>query len=1419
MDTTSSLIAIVDLSFKVIKYMNDVRDGGKERSELHQEVLTVYDIFWNIKSDFESPSLDETTPWSEAIKPLFKPNGTIEQLKQVLVQIAAKITIAPQHTPAGVIKKLKWPFEKSEVQRILSRLRSYKDTISVALNRANLQLGIKTKEDVQFMRHAFENDELKTALDWISPLDFLTLQRASQRQPLRGTGEWFLNNPQIRGWCDGRTKAVWCHGIPGAGKTVLATTLFQELQKTLAHDKVAVLIAYCSFDDPNTHSADNMLSSLLRQLVESRGQMSDAVRNLYYEHTRNREKQRPSREALVSTFSKELENFDQTFIIVDGLDELRDNKQKAELLGGIESLQPTPQLLVTSRPVEAVDTWFKTSAKLDGGYRVDDDDDENPQALFYCDNCEWRSSAGDSPSDDDDDESLVLVQSEQEEDKVVTTGEPKDWKASSSYRCENCYRDVCVNCYDQYDVCFGCSGSKECFKWAWPGTVPIAAQPEDLERYILWRIEMSDNLQVLLQHAKARGHVTSESIVARVQEESHKMFLLAKFHMNALEEQATARDLLNTLKQLPSNINDIYASLFHRIGNRRLASTLERFLTVVATARKLLSTKALAHAVTARPGDEDIDELALPDVRYLASMCAGLVEIDPSGYVRLAHETIGHYIAETGLKSSKSGHTLLAEVCLTYLQFAEFASGASYGPDRDFEVKDRQERYPFLTYAATHWGIHMRHAHAQLLVGPSDDTNHKLAEAFLSKSGSVSTSGQFMWLDDLETSSGWGAEYGVHGLHLAAYFGLASAVPTLLASNVNADVTDCMDTTPLMYATQAGHADIVHILLHSGADPGKCCRRGRTVLHRACERSAVDIVKQLVASPKEILVNEFDQPPYKWTALTWAIMNGRPKIVKLLLTRKEIDLDLQCPGDFNLNALHRAVADDELEIAELILADGRISIESMDPDRTTPLILAASSGYDEMVSLLLKWGANPNARDVFDGPAILRAVDNNALECVRALVSHGADYKFKDFHGRGILHGAAINARSTILRFLLSYVDDLDPNIQGDDGETPLHDAVKRNSESTVRVLLEHGARTDIENRHGKSPLRQARDECNTRLFDILSAARLKEIPAGQPSSHNKESIGDTTLFVAPNRASTLAADYKTPSKPPSSLLYRSLQWSRPDSLRILLDRGADIDLTTKWGATALHGAASFDEYEAAELLIARGCNLDIRDLLHRLRKPAFAFLFVKHGAAISADERDALLPTLNFAVDRNDLAVVRRLVEEGVPFLVKDSRNQTPYQRARRAGFDEIAQYLYDKARSGGGRGGLGHATSISSVTLREETVPDVEEGAAVGDDDAAALVSKGTVPSSKTLPEVAVFRSTEKHPLPPKMKEEEEDKTAKKPLDGEDLQDTFTKMRREILAEISIKSAVGGRSGMTDREMILVGVIGLLIMVLLLR
>ncbi|KAI0966455.1 ankyrin [Xylaria arbuscula] len=1317
MDTTANLIAIVDLAFKVIKYMNDVREGGKERSELHQQVLTVYDLLWNLKYEFESHNLDEDTSWSKPIKPLFRHGGTVDQLKLVLEQVASKLVL-PSRGVKSAIKKVKWPFDKSEVQRILGKLRSLTDSISIALGRANLQVGLDTNKDVKYLRHAIESAELETALKWISPLDFRTLQKTAQRRPLTGTGSWFLNNPQVRGWSDCRTRALWCHGIPGAGKTVLATALFQQLLEKHAHENVAVLIAYCSFDDANTHSSSNILSSFLRQLVEKRGQMSEVIRNLYIEHAQGEEQPRPSQEKLVTAMSKELESFDKTFIIIDGLDELRENKQKVELLQTVETLHPLPQLLVTSRPVEAISKWFNESAS-ENGYRTRTDFEEEEYAYYYCDNCDERDDKNDDSDTQDSntnttDFELIDANGDEQHSGSDNTKKDADWMDVASYHCRNCKRDACVNCYEQYDICFGCNQPKGCFIWAWPGTVTITAHLEDLEQYILWRIDNNDNLKTLLENARAKAYGLADTIVQRVQKESHKMFLLAKFHMNALEQQVTARDLINALETLPSNINDIYDSVFNRINSQRLASTLEKLLIIVATARKLLSTEALAHAITVESDDDDVDELALPDVRHLASMCAGLVAIDPSGFVRLAHETIGDYIANTGIKQMKSGHAMLAELCLIYLNFSAFSSGACIGPEREKLIQARQVKYPFFRYATTHWGIHTRLTQDHVAPSHTTDVVGKLAQKLIFKQQNVAAAAQFMWLDDIEFSSGWDAEENVHGLHLSAYFGLTDTVSNLLATGVDVNVEDCLQTTPLMYAAQAGHADIVNLLLHSDADPSRVCRRGRTALHRACERGYTAVVKEIVSSSRSIAINAIDGGLASYSPLMWAIYIENNEIMMHLLTRDDIDVNLKQPGPYELSALQQSVVNGQIDMVRLLLSDKRVAIEAKDSSQQTALSLASSYGYDEILALLIEKGANMEARDIYDGPPILRAVDENALECVRVLIEHGADHRFKDFHGRGILHGCAINARGTIMRYLLKTLTDLDPNAQGDGGETPLHDAVRRNSEAVVRVLLEYGARTDIEDTHGKTPLRLARDQDFNRLFDLLRKARLKEVEASMDLVDE-----DVDLLQHPKRTNTLADDYNISidsavrklsreelekyldkmgpnaleaiGDTSRELVHLAVKYGRSDNLSLLLDKGADIESKNEWGHTPLHASVDFSEYEVAELLLDRGCKINERDFLNRTPltfctsqefKPAFAFLLLERGASFDQSERHLLVRTLRSAVEHDKLDVVKILVEGGVPFRIQGPRGQTPYQQAKQAGHERIAQYLYEQSR-----------------------------------------------------------------------------------------------------------------------------------------
>lgn len=768
------------------------------------------------------------------------------------------------------------------------------------------------------------------------------------------------------------------------------------------------------------------------------------------------------------------------------------------------------------------------------------------------------------------------------------------------------------------------------------------------------------------------------------------------------------RELLNALESLPSNISSIYDSVFARIGNLRLASTLERLLNIVATARRLLSIEALSHALVVQPGDIEIDDLQLSDIRHLAAMCAGLLEIDHFGFVRLSHETIGHYITQKGLNQSKSGHWILAEICLAYLQFKDFSSGACMGPDRKTLIDKRREKYPFYIYATTHWGIHTRRAKEQTPLLLQSDVVSKLALSFTTNLDYVAAAAQFMWLDDIETSSGWDAEYGVHGLHLSAYFGLTDTVSALLATNTDVDVEDCLQTTPLMYAAQAGHAMIVYALLHSGADPGRICGRKRTALHRACLGQNLEIVKQLVSSPKDIAVNALDARFYDMTALMLAVDVDQEEMVKLLLMRQDIDVSKVRPSHMRNNAFLMAVVFGLCNIVDMLLSDGRVSIESQDSSRHSALTLACYEDLADMAALLLKHGASMDAKDIHGGPPLLRAVDSNGLECVRVLIEHGADVNFKDFHGRGILHGCAINSRATILRHLLQNVDGLDPNIQDDNGNTPLHDAVACGSEPVARVLLDHGARTDIKANNGRTPLRAARDADRAGLFELLSAARVKESKSADADLHGpvrQNTLNDANYIMpidaAVQRLNGKALDVYLDDMgskaddairdDKQTLLHIAAEYGQTDNVRILLRRGANIQSKNKWGLTPLHSAALKGWYDTVTVLIEAGADLNDRDMLGRtplafatyeIRQTALAFLLLKSGATFASYEADSLLPTLAQAIDANELEVVKILVEGGVPFQMKDTFRATPYQRAKRAGLEDIAQYLYDQAR-----------------------------------------------------------------------------------------------------------------------------------------
>lgn len=72
--------------------------------------------------------------------------------------------------------------------------------------------------------------------------------------------------------------------------------------------------------------------------------------------------------------------------------------------------------------------------------------------------------------------------------------------------------------------------------------------------------------------------------------------------------------------------------------------------------------------------------------------------------------------------------------------------------------------------------------------------------------------------------------------------------------------------------------------------------------------------------------------------------------------------------------------------------------------------------------------------------------------------------------------------------------------MQGNQGETALHDAARFGFTVTTKVLLKFGARSDVRNKAGSTPIRLAQEEGWTGVLDVLRDARQQELKLLEPA-------------------------------------------------------------------------------------------------------------------------------------------------------------------------------------------------------------------------------------------------------------------------------------------------------------------------------
>ncbi|XP_020269273.1 potassium channel KOR1-like isoform X1 [Asparagus officinalis] len=161
-----------------------------------------------------------------------------------------------------------------------------------------------------------------------------------------------------------------------------------------------------------------------------------------------------------------------------------------------------------------------------------------------------------------------------------------------------------------------------------------------------------------------------------------------------------------------------------------------------------------------------------------------------------------------------------------------------------------------------------------------------------------------------------------------------------------------------------------------------------------------------------------------------------------------------------------------------------------DYDGRTPLHLAASGGYEDIVLFLIQEGVSMNVSDKFGNTALLEAVKNGNDKVAALLFKNGANLNIIDAGSK--LCAAVARGDSDFLRRVLSY--GIDPNSKDYDHRTPLHIAAAEGIFLIVKILLENGASVFAEDRWGTTPLDEARKSGSIPLMKLMEEAKSEEL-------------------------------------------------------------------------------------------------------------------------------------------------------------------------------------------------------------------------------------------------------------------------------------------------------------------------------------
>lgn len=245
--------------------------------------------------------------------------------------------------------------EDDELKAIQDNLKKLEQKETLYAIMDNLKVSFSMNDTLETM---ILDRKDKDVLAWLQSTDVSINHRLARRKHEATTGNWFLESEDFLNWAKATKASLWLHGIPGAGKTILCSTIIERVIE-ICNSNISDQFAYFYFDFNARWTVIDMLRSVIAQLCTRK--IPPKLRDLYQQCDKGQ--RQPDQISLLTIFSSLLTDSHRTFIILDALDECATGRDREDLLDVIKEMMDLSSkylnILVTSRREKDIEDKLK----------------------------------------------------------------------------------------------------------------------------------------------------------------------------------------------------------------------------------------------------------------------------------------------------------------------------------------------------------------------------------------------------------------------------------------------------------------------------------------------------------------------------------------------------------------------------------------------------------------------------------------------------------------------------------------------------------------------------------------------------------------------------------------------------------------------------------------------------------------------------------------------------------------------------------------------------------------------------------------------------------------------------------------------------------------------------------------------------